>query len=87
MDLEGREEHNVVADKYKWICCSDFVPVGVLGRAPPLHEAPCSCSKMAASAFPFVWCQRSEHREEICAAADAYRLGLERELQRWGLCH
>lgn len=26
-------------------------------------------------------------REEICAAANAYRLGLERELQRWGLCH
>lgn len=77
----------MVTDKSKWICRSGFVPAGVLNRAPPLHEAPCSCSKMAASVFPFAGCQRTEQREEICAAADAYRLGLERELQRWGLCH
>lgn len=61
-----------------------FVPAGFLWTPPPLHEAPYSCSKMAACFCASVWCQRAKAREEIYAPADTQRLGLERELQHLG---
>lgn len=72
----------MATDKYK---CSGFVSSGILGKAPPLHEASSSCSKIAVSVFHLV--SEVSAREEICAAVDAYRLGLEHDLQCWVLCY